>query len=134
MAARRLQPGPAGCYFITVARLLSLLMMLALALTNSSTVAAVLCQHADARAHAYALQSTDADTVAAALDEEAAVAAAGKKATLADAGTVHLAGFPMPVGPALTPPQRLDRADTPPDDPQRLATRSISPLLQPPLA
>lgn len=114
-------------------RLISLFIMLALAVTNSSAVAAAMCQHVDAKAHAYALQSPDRDVAAVALEEEAA-AAASKKGTLADAAAVQLAGFLLPSGPSISEPRSIESTSRAPTPPARLANRSISPLLEPPLA
>ncbi|CAA9532742.1 MAG: hypothetical protein AVDCRST_MAG23-1180 [uncultured Sphingosinicella sp.] len=129
-----LQPGPNECYFITVAKLISLLIMLALAVTNSSAVAAAACQHVDAQAHAVALQSSDPDVAATAADEEAAAAEANNKSTLAKAGAVQLAGFLLPSAPAISAPRSVEALSRAPIRPEPLPSRTVSPLLEPPLA
>ncbi len=131
---QRLHARQAECYFITVGKLLSLLMMLALVFTNGAAVATAMCEHVDAQAHAYALQSTDAGIAATALNEEAAAAATAKKANLADAAAVQLAGYLLPSDPALPSPRSLDPAKAAEAEPGKLASLSISPLLEPPLA
>lgn len=116
-----------------MARLISLLIMLALALTNSSAVAAAMCQHVDAKAHAFALQSPNRDVAGAAINEEAA-AAANKKGTLADAAAVQLAGFLLPSSPSIGAPRSIEPMSRAATHPARLASRTVSPLLEPPLA
>lgn len=108
--------------------------MLALAMTNSSAVAAATCQHVDAQAHAYALHSADPEVAGTAQDEEAAAAAASKKGTFADAAAVQLAGFLQPSAPWISIRRSVEAMNSPPAHPQTLAGRTVSPLLEPPLA
>lgn len=109
-------------------------MMLTLVLTNSAALAAAVCQHESAGAHASALESTQADIAAEAIAEEAAAAAAGKEGALADAGGLQLGGYvvpsdpflPTPASPAIVHGRALDAAKRP--------SLAVSPLLEPPLA
>lgn len=126
--------GPVQCYLIAVARLLSLLMMLGLVLTDSAGTAAALCQHESAEAHATALQSTQADIAAEAVVEEAAAAAASKEGALADAGGLQLGGYVLPSDPALPTPASLAAVHGRAADAAKRASRAVSPLLEPPLA
>jgi hypothetical protein len=122
-----------GCYLFTVARLLSLLMMLALVMTSGAAVPMAMCQHVDAGAHALALQSSESEVASVALAEESAAAAASKSA-LADAAAVQLAGFLLPADIELPAPPSLSALSRPAVHPAKLASRAISPLLEPPLA
>lgn len=115
-------------------RLTSLLLMIALVITNGPAIASALCRHADAAAHAAALQSDDHGVAASAVEEDRAAAAASKKGMLADAASVQLAGFVTPSEPVLplplptpSPIVRAVDEDSPPG-------RALRPLLEPPLA
>lgn len=117
-----------------MSRLLSLLAMFALVLTNGTAIATAMCGHTDAQAHAAALQSTDARVASAAMTEDAASSTASKQATPADGAAVQLAGFLLPSNPVLPTPGSSGALDRRPADAAKLASRAISPLLQPPLA
>jgi hypothetical protein len=119
------------CYLITVPRLLVLLLMFALTLGNGVAVAAAICQHPDARAHAAALHSPDAAVAAVALNEDTA-AGSEQEGTLADGSAASLLGFVLPPEPGLV--LRTPEAASPPmAATMRLASRSSPPLLEPPL-
>ena len=117
-----------------MARLLTLLMMIMLVAANGSAVAGAMCRHRDAREHAIARHSQDAKVAAAALNEEAAAAAASKKGALGGNVSLSLPAYIVPAA-ALTPapreaePVRSRGLDSPP-----LSSRSIRPLLEPPVA
>jgi hypothetical protein len=113
-------------------RLLLLLLMLTLSVTNGAAVAAAVCEHRDARAHQAALASSDLEIAADAHHEEAAAAAAEKKAGLADAAAVQLAGFLQPAEPAFAVPAAVAMTLRP-GDAARLSHRTTRPLLTPPL-
>jgi hypothetical protein len=117
-----------------MARLISLLMMLALVLTNGASVAAAVCQHADGRAHAAAIASADEEAAAEARGEEAAAKAAMRKGTLADAAAVQLAGFMLPPQVSLRAPERSEALAHTRADRRAPANRAIRPLLEPPSA
>lgn len=117
-----------------MARILSLLMMLAFVLTNGAAVASAMCQHVDAEAHAYARQSADTGIASEAMAEETAAAALSKKSALADAAGVHLAGFLQPSAADLPTPATTAALRAPATEPAKLASMAISPLLEPPLA
>lgn len=115
-------------------RLLSLLVMYAFVLTNAASVAAAVCQHADTRAHAFALHSPDREVAARARGEEAARKNVEQRGALADAAAVQLAGFILPSEPIALAPKSPERMRDRPHDESALTGRSISPLLEPPLA
>lgn len=114
-------------------RLLILLLMLTLSVSNGSAVAAALCEHVDGKAHAAALLSSDTSVAAQAHHEETAAAAAEKKAAFADAAAAQLAGFVQPTEPALSMPAASEMTLRP-GDAVRLSHRETRPLLTPPLA
>ena len=121
------------CYLMTVTRLITLLILFALVVTNGPAVAMAKCQHEDARAHAAALQSTEARERTVAVGEEAAKAAS-EKASLGDAATTLLGGYILP-GDALQFPSRVIEATTRHvDKTSPPGTRNVPPLLEPPLA
>ncbi|WP_126173927.1 hypothetical protein [Altericroceibacterium xinjiangense] len=114
-----------------MARLLSLLIMLALAL-NGPAVAAAVCHHSSVHAHVLALQSADEQIAAEAIDEENA--AATQKSALARAAAMQLAPFLLPEQPIVVTPQGTDTANRHAADPDELTGRAIRPLLEPPVA
>jgi hypothetical protein len=114
-------------------RLLILLLMLTLSVSNGAAVAAALCEHVDARAHAAALQSSDQGIAAEAHHEETAAAAVDKKAAFGDAAAAQLAGFLQPAEPALNLPAASEMPLRP-GEAVRLSHRDTLPLLDPPLA
>ena len=117
-----------------MARLLTLLMIIMLVAANGSAVAGELCRHRDAREHAMARQSQDAKVAAVALSEEAAAAAAAKKGALGSSTSLALPAYIVPDA-ALTPaPHAAEPMRSPQADSAPLPSRSIRPLLEPPLA
>ncbi len=115
-------------------RLLTLLMMTTLMLVNGTALAAAMCVHQDAAAHATALHAGDAGEAAVAQLEEAAGSAASKQGTLADAGSLMLPAFVMPpASDELRAPVRVALPSAVADDPSRLG-RNVAPLLEPPAA
>jgi hypothetical protein len=117
-----------------MARLVALLIMFAFVFTNGPAVAMAMCQHNDARAHTAALASTVVAVSMAAQSEERAADAASKQGALSDAAAPLLAGYLLP--PELLPPLLL-LVEPVDHDPMRvlgLPDRSVSPLLEPPLA
>ena len=122
------------CYLITVTRLLTLLIMFALAVTNCAGVAGAMCQHEDARAHAEALRSSDRIVSQSAQTEDAASEAASKKRSATDSSGTSLAGYALPpevfsIAPRLPEPQARHAADS-----AALRNRALQPMLEPPLA
>lgn len=122
------------CYFITVTKLLSLLLALALMMTNSVAIAAAKCQHMDSAAHIAARQSADQGVVAEAVAEEAAAIGASKKGMLADAASVQLAGALIPSAPTLPDPSSRIALPEPDEAATRLVSIAVMPLLEPPSA
>ena len=117
-----------------MARLLSLLIAFALVFTSGPAVAAAMCQHADAHAHAAARASLNMEVAAEALSEEAAAAKTLQNSTLADAAAVQLAGYVLAAEPVIPAPEASEpMGHYAPEDPA-LANRASRPLLEPPLA
>ena len=117
-----------------MARLVTLLMIIALVIGNGSAVAQAVCRHLDAREHAIARQSQDAKVAAVALSEEAAAAVASKKGALGSNASLSLPAYILPAAslspvPHAVAPMRGPRAESAP-----LSSRSIRPLLEPPVA
>jgi hypothetical protein len=116
-----------------MARLLTLLMMITLGVANGSAAAGAMCLHRDARAHAVARQSRDAKIAAVALTEEAAAAAVSKKGALGSSASLSLPAYVLP-GAALAPaPHAAEPMQGPQMDSPPLSSRSIRPLLEPPV-
>jgi hypothetical protein len=117
-----------------MARLVTLLMIITLVVANGSAAAGAMCRHVDARAHALARQSQDAKVAAVALTEEAAAAVASKKGALGSNASLSLPAFVLP-GAALTPaPHPVEPMRRPQVESTPLSSRSIRPLLEPPVA
>ena len=117
-----------------MARLLTLLMMIMLVVANGSAAAGAVCRHRDAREHAMARQSQDAKVAAAALTEEAAAAAASKKGALGSTASLALPAYVVPRATPAPAPHAVEPIagwtfEAPP-----LPSRSIRPLLEPPVA
>lgn len=117
-----------------MARFLTLLMIVTLMVANGSAVAGAICRHQDAREHAIARLSQDARVVADALMEDAAASVASKKGALGSVASLSLPAYILP--PATLPAVPL--AAEPMRQPEResapLPSRSIRPLLEPPVA
>ena len=122
------------CYFMTVARLLTLLILFALAVTNGPAVAMAMCQHGDARAHSAARQSSDTGAAAAAMNEEAAAKAASEQASLGDAAGTLLAGYMLPGDPLPLPKRVVEASVKHMPLLYEPGGRTVRPLLEPPLA
>ena len=117
-----------------MARLLTLLMMIALVVGNGSAAAGALCRHQDARAHAIARQSHDAKIAATALTEEAAAAAVSKKGALGSGPSLSLPAYILPAAAPIPAPRASEPAQGLQADSMQPAGRSIRPLLEPPVA
>lgn len=117
-----------------MARFLTLLMIVTLMVANGSAVAGAICRHQDAREHAIARWSQDAQVRTGALMEDAAAAAASKKGALGSVASLALPAYVLPpatlpaVPPAAKPMHQPDAESAP------LPSRSIRPLLEPPVA
>jgi hypothetical protein len=115
-------------------RLMTLLMMITLVVANGSAAAGAICRHRDARAHAIARQDQNAKVAAAALMEEAAAAVVSKKGALESNASVSLPAYILP-GAALAPaPRAVEPMRRPQEETTPLSSRSIRPLLEPPVA
>jgi hypothetical protein len=115
-----------------VTRIFAILMIVAMLIGHSSSVAAAICEHQDAHEHAMARESRDASVAAVPLAEEAA--AQSKKSSPTSSNAIHwptdLLPATLPVVPFRTAePLRLRPAGQTP-----LASASIRPLLEPPAA
>jgi hypothetical protein len=119
-------------YRTRVARLLTLLIMIALSFTNGAAFATAICTHQDARAHMAARASADPKVAAVALSEESA-AKASKDAALAEAAALAMAAFLLPTEPLPPQPRAIEPASRPMTASPGLTSRSIRPLLEPPL-
>jgi predicted lipid-binding transport protein (Tim44 family) len=122
------------CYLTGVKRLVMMLMMIALAVTNATAMAAAVCRHQSAEAHVAALNSSDESIAAPARLEQAADDHMAKRGALADGGASSLPAFILPaepVAPALPHPKA-----TPlwPRNPAMRPGVAVQPLLQPPSA
>ena len=117
-----------------MARLMTLLMMITLVVANGSAAAGAVCRHQDARAHAIARASQDAKVSAAALTEETAADVGSKKGAVGGTAALSLPAYILPRA-TLTPAPRASEpiaraeGESPP-----LTSRSIRPLLEPPVA
>jgi hypothetical protein len=119
---------------MTVARFLAFLIAFALSVSNSAALAGAICTHHDAHGHAAALASADSQVAAGARAEESA-AKSSQAAALADGAAAAFAAYALPPMPAALPlpifkPMRPATARDSPG----LASRSLRPLLEPPLA
>ncbi|WP_162806450.1 hypothetical protein [Sphingosinicella terrae] len=113
--------------------LLALIIMFALAVTNGPAVAAAICQHGSASAHAEAMHSADLGVAAGAQAEEEHRKAA-KQGSLADGGAALVAGYMLPPDQAVLPVALSASLSGPAGDPMPLGGRMLRPLLRPPLA
>jgi hypothetical protein len=119
---------------MTMRRLLLLLIMLAFGLTQAAAAPMAVCLHSDADAHAEALESSYAETAAAASHEEVAGSAAEKRGVPADAGGSASGSVILPTGPAVPVAGVPGGVSRRPSNVLLLSGRVIAPLLDPPLA
>lgn len=117
-----------------VRRLLTLLLMTALAFVSSTSVAAALCGHQDAQQHEAALAGSDKLVAAAAQLEEAAGALAAKKGTMADAGSFALPAFILPASSLPVEGYSGKQALSPGKNAAKVTSFGPPPLLEPPAA
>jgi hypothetical protein len=117
-----------------MARLVTLLMIITLVVANGSAAAGATCHHRDARSHAIARQSQDAKVAAVALMEEAAAAAASKKGALGGYASLSLPAYILPCAALSAAPRAAEPMPRPQVDSTPLSSRSIRPLLEPPVA
>jgi hypothetical protein len=117
-----------------MARLVTLLMMITLVVANGSAAAGAMCRHQDARAHAIARQSQDAKVAGVALAEEAAAALASKKGALGSNASPSLPAYILPCAALSPAPRAVEPMRRPQLQSTPLSSRSIRPLLEPPVA
>jgi len=117
-----------------MARLLTLLMIITLVVANGSAVAGAVCVHRDAREHAIARQSQDAKIAAVALTEEAAAGVASKDGALGSSASLSLPAYIVPEAALAPAPGAVEPLRSPQMDSAPLPSRSIRPLLEPPVA
>jgi len=120
--------------FLPMTRLLSLLMILALVITQGTSMAQAVCRHASAQEHAQARESGDARIAAVSIQEDAAAAAAAKKASQAPDSSGHWPAELLPPLAAAAPVRVAEPLRLRPGAFAPLASASIPPLLQPPSA
>ena len=116
-----------------VRHMLTLLMMTALTLVSGASIAAAMCSHQNAQAHAAALHDGDEQVADVARQEDAVASTAAKKGVL-DSSAFSVPAFILPSqldAPAFgsAEPLRL----RPPDAPERLSA-AVRPPLRPPAA
>lgn len=117
-----------------MARLLSFLMMLTLAMTQGSSMAAAVCRHQNAQEHILARQSSDVKVAAVSLHEEAAAAVASKKAPQAPGGASHWPAELIPPSTGSFPLRVVERVRLRPSVQAGLPSATVAPLLKPPSA
>ena len=122
------------CYLMTVARLVTLLIMFAFVIVNGPAVALAKCQHEDALTHAAALQSSDSEVSAVAQSEETAATAVSKNGFLSEAATTLLAAYILPTAASSFPRRFVEPAHSLMTNATGRGSRSVPPLLEPPLA
>jgi hypothetical protein len=115
-------------------RLVTFLMMITLVVANGSAAAGAVCRHRDARAHAIARQSQDAKVAAVALTEDAAADVASKKGALGSDASLSLPAYMLPVATLTPAPRAVEPMQRPQMKSTPLPSRSILPLLEPPVA
>ena len=130
-----MQGRSAECYYVTVLRLIALLIAFALTFNNGTSVALAMCQHGDSQAHASARSSADQQVASTAMAEEAAERSVShSKAAPSDGSTASVVAFVMASdGVTLSAPQS-DSVGARPFDDRLPPSGSIPPLLRPPLA
>jgi hypothetical protein len=108
-------------------------MLTALVLTQGTSLATSICQHASIQDHIAARQSLDSRKAAVAFAEETADAAAAKKGSASSAGSGTVLAALLPPSPAavIYPRERMLPQAT---DRSRLHGISLRPPLRPPLA
>ncbi|HYJ51885.1 MAG TPA: hypothetical protein VEW04_01825 [Allosphingosinicella sp.] len=109
-------------------------MIITLVVANGSAVAGAVCRHRDAREHAIARQSQDATVRTAALTEEAAAAVASKKGALGSVASLSLPAYILPSASLAPVPHPAEPMRGPERESTPLPSRSIRPLLEPPVA
>jgi hypothetical protein len=117
-----------------MARLLSLLMILALVMTQGTAMASALCRHQNAQAHMLARQSHDAKIAAVAFGEEEAAATASKKASPSADSSSHWPAEMLPLEPEAPMLRIFEPLRLRPGVYAALASATILPLLKPPSA
>jgi hypothetical protein len=108
--------------------------MFSLAVTNNAAVASVLCEHEDMRAHVLARESDDSSISQRALTEETAEKGTAKKGSLADTAGASLSGYALPPDAISISVPLRESQDRRVADAASLASRSLRPMLEPPLA
>jgi hypothetical protein len=109
-------------------------MIITLVVANGSAIAGAVCHHRDAREHAIARHSQDAKIAAVALTEEAAAAVASKNGTLGSNATLSLPAYILPEAALAAAPRAVEPIRARQLEPAPLSSRSIRPLLEPPVA
>jgi hypothetical protein len=113
-------------------RLLTLMLMTALAFVSSTSVAAALCSHQDAQQHAAALASGDERVAAVAQLEDAAGALAAKKGAPVDASSFALSAFILPPSSLTLDHVAAKQPPTLGRDAAMMRGLAPQPLLEPP--
>lgn len=114
-------------------RLLLLLFLLAFGISNAVAAPLALCRHSSASAHAAALESSDLSVSSAAHNEESAASASEKEGALGHVAATALGGSLLPDGPTLPSIRETAMIAWPVSDAQMFRSRTVAPLLDPPL-
>lgn len=109
-------------------------MMIVLSVGSASSVAAAVCQHESAQAHAAALQSHDGKAASDARMEDAARAFTSKSGLGGNAGWAAVPMYMLPPTIAAVPPVQVAVLRPRPPDAPDLPSLSLPPLLKPPTA
>jgi hypothetical protein len=117
-----------------MARLLTFFMILALVMTQGSSMAAAVCRHQSLQEHIAARESHDRKAAAVSLAEEEAAAVASKKASQSDDPSSHWPAELLPAETKGAQPRAVEPLRLRPAGHAALPSESISPLLRPPSA
>ncbi|MBV8685856.1 MAG: hypothetical protein JOZ90_00110 [Alphaproteobacteria bacterium] len=115
-----------------MARLLTFLLILALATTQGVSLANAVCRHQNLREHVLARQSPDRKVAALSLREDAAAADASKKASGSRAASTHWPAELLPARVELPAPASGERLRPPVANEAAWPSAAIPPPLKPP--
>jgi hypothetical protein len=117
-----------------VQRVVTFLLMIALTVVSGSSLAAAMCAHGDAQAHAAALRNGDADIANAAHLEDSKASSGSRRTMPVDAGAFSLPTFILPAPLAASDPTAAEPMPVGHRDARLAAQASVAPPLRPPAA
>jgi hypothetical protein len=117
-----------------MARLLTLLMILAVVTTQGMAMASALCRHDSAQEHVLARQSTDARIASISIGEESAARSLDDKASGSADSSAAWPAKMLPADSAAQPLRIAERSPLRPSRQHSLPSLSVLPLLEPPAA